>query len=277
MKRLSPAKINLHLSVLGKRPDGYHNIITLMQRIDLFDEMEFEPLKEGISVRCAHHPELEDEDNLSVRAAKIFFQATQREGGVAINLIKRIPIAAGLGGGSSNAATTLIALNELMGYPLARDELAAMGKRLGADVPFFVYEKNAWATGIGEELIPVYELPTLPLLLVNPGFPLPTRLVYENLNLRLTKNKARYNIRRISEVREIVEILHNDLEDVAIGLHPVIGIIKDRLRAAGAVGTLMSGSGPTVFGIFKSLSHAERAKEDLKSQTNWKVMVACTI
>ncbi|HOJ51791.1 MAG TPA: 4-(cytidine 5'-diphospho)-2-C-methyl-D-erythritol kinase [Syntrophales bacterium] len=277
MRRRSFAKINLHLSVLGKRPDGYHDILTLMQRISLADEMEFLPATGGITLRCPGHPELENAENLVFRAAYMIIAATHWPGGVKIILKKHIPIAAGLGGGSSNAATTLLVMNEMMGGPLRREELAQMGKKLGADVPFFIYEKNAWASGIGDILTEAGELPFFHVLLVNPGFHLSTRLVYENLNLRLTKNSGRYNIRRISDVGDIVDNLRNDLEAVALGLHPVIGAIKEKILSFGAEGALMSGSGPTVFGLFLNEEKAKRVAEELKGQTNWNVLVAHTI
>ncbi|MCX7982755.1 MAG: 4-(cytidine 5'-diphospho)-2-C-methyl-D-erythritol kinase [Syntrophales bacterium] len=277
MKRRSYAKINLHLSVLGKRGDGYHEIHTLMQRISLSDEIIFLPASKGIVLDCPGFPELENEENLVLKAARMITSAASWSGGLKIRLKKEIPIAAGLGGGSSNAATTLLAINEMMGSPFTRPELLAMGRKLGADVPFFIYGRNAWASGIGDELEDAGDLPSFYVLLVNPGFQLSTRFVYEHLNLRLTKNSRRYNIRRLSDVGDIVDILHNDLEGVAIGLHPVIGTIKERLRSYGAEGTLMSGSGPTVFGIFPNEEKVNWVAEELKGQTNWNIMVAHTI
>lgn len=277
MRRRSYAKINLHLSVLGKRSDGYHDIFTLMQRISLCDEMEFSPSESGISLECPGHPELENEDNLVFKAAQLIIEAANWRGGFRIRLEKNIPTAAGLGGGSSNAASTLLALNEMMESPFRPSELAKMGKKIGADVPFFIYEKNAWASGIGDKLTEAERLPFFYTLLVNPGFPLSTRFIYERLNLRLTKTSERYNIRRISDVRDVVAMLHNDLEDVAIGLHPVIGTIKEKLLSYGAEGTLMSGSGPTVFGIFLNEKQVNEVAEEIEGQTNWKVMVAHTL
>lgn len=277
MKRYSPAKINLHLRVLGKRDDGYHDLFTLMQRISISDVMAFRSRSHGITLRCPGYPELETPHNLAYRAAQTIIDAAGGDYGVDIMLEKRTPVAAGLGGGSSNAATTLLAVNEMMGLPFTRDDLARMGRQLGADVPFFVYERNAWATGIGDELTAAPDLPSFHVLLVNPGFPLSTRHIYEALNFRLTKKSVQYNIPRLLDVRDIAELLRNDLENVAITLHPVIGTIKDRLHDCGAIGTLMSGSGPTVFGIFPSERKMKEAEEELAVHTEWKILAAHTI
>jgi len=277
MRCLSPAKINLYLEVVGKRTDGYHDLITLMQRIALYDVIELHPQSEGVTIECPQYTELATSHNLAYRAAQLILTQVGGDCGFRITIEKRIPVAAGLGGGSSNAATTLLAANKLLGEPLRRDELAQLGRQLGADVPFFIYERNAWGKGIGDELTEASTIPSFPILLVNPGFPLPTRLVYETLNLRLTKKSAQYNIPRLSDVQDIAELLRNDLERVAIDLHPVIGTIKDRLRALGALGVLMSGSGPTVFGIFPHEEALRAAQDHLAAQENWRTWATHTI
>ncbi len=149
---LSPAKVNLFLKVIRRRPDGYHDIASLMQKIDLADEMEMSLAKEGITVRCPGSNLPEDEQNIAFRAARAILEKTGSKTGVDIVIRKKIPQAAGLGGGSSNAATTLVVLNEMLGAGLSNEQLRSMGAKLGADVPFFIFGNTAWAFGIGEKL-----------------------------------------------------------------------------------------------------------------------------
>jgi 4-diphosphocytidyl-2-C-methyl-D-erythritol kinase len=272
--RRSPAKINLCLRVLGRRADGYHDILSLMQRIDLCDEMTFAASGGGIRVRCPGTDLPEDEGNIVTRAAAAFFARTGARPDIEIVIRKRIPVAAGLGGGSSNAATTLMTLNDLSGTPLSQPELMEMGARLGADVPFFLFGRTAWATGIGERLEEAPPLPPCWLVLVNPGFEIPTRTVYQGLNLGLTKEPIHYSIPRFFTVEELVRGLANDLEGVSIRLHPVLDEIKTLLLGNGACGALMSGSGPTVFGIFADGQSAGDAATRLRRETPWRVFGA---
>jgi 4-diphosphocytidyl-2-C-methyl-D-erythritol kinase len=263
--KLSPAKVNLHLAVLRKREDGYHDIATLMQQISLYDEMNFSLTAGGIALKCPDSPLPEDEGNIVYRAAKAYFSHISYQGGVAISIKKRIPLAAGLGGGSSNAATTLVTLNELTGRCCSREELIKIGKELGADVPFFIFGNRAWALGIGDRLQAADDIPPLWFLLVNPGFPVSTRTVYEKLNLRLTKETINYSIPhvKIGSGNNLIEGLKNDLEKVTLNLHPRLFQIKKLLLSCGALGAMMSGSGPTIFGIFMREDLAIKAKEAL--------------
>lgn len=278
VRRLSPAKVNLHLKVLSRRPDGYHELATLMQRISLCDEMFFRlTTTPGIVLRCPGSNLPKDEGNIVHRAAAAFLRRFGLPGGVEILLKKSIPIAAGLGGGSSNAATTLLALNELAGHPCSRGGLMEMGAALGADVPFFILEKTAWAFGIGERLEAVAHPPHFHFLLVNPGFELSTRKVYEGLNLTLTNEAIHYSIPRFFECHDVIEELHNDLETVSINLFPVLAEIKTLLLGHGAAGALMSGSGPTVFGVFDNEEMAMKAEESLRGCGTWLLFRAHTI
>jgi 4-diphosphocytidyl-2-C-methyl-D-erythritol kinase len=278
IRKLSPAKINLCLRVLRRRRDGYHDIASLMQRISLYDEMTFHPTDTGIRLRCPGGVLPENEENIVYRAAEAFFRRTpSRPGGVDIILRKQIPIAAGLGGGSSNAATTLVTLNEIFGRPCTREELMEMGLSLGADVPFFVFSaSSAWAFGVGERLQAAEALPSFALLLVNPGFALSTKTIYENLNLRLTNETIHYSIPRFLTVQSMAEGLFNDLETVSVGMHPVLAHIKSDLTACGALGALMSGSGPTVFGIFETEQQAVAAQKVLSVRNGWSVFRAAS-
>jgi 4-diphosphocytidyl-2-C-methyl-D-erythritol kinase len=278
IRKLSPAKINLYLRVLHKRQDGYHDIASLMQRISLYDEMIFGPLEHGIRIRCTGSPLPENEENIAFRAAEAFFrQVPHISGGIDIAINKKIPVAAGLGGGSSNAATTLLTLNELFGCPCTMEDLMKIGVMLGADVPFFIFERTAWAFGIGERLQVAEGIPSFSLLLVNPGFALSTKMIYQNLNLRLTNGTIHYSIPRFLTVHDLAKGLINDLETVSIGMHPVLADIKKYLMTYGALGALMSGSGPTVFGLFEKEQQAIIAEKALAGMNGWVVFRAASI
>jgi 4-diphosphocytidyl-2-C-methyl-D-erythritol kinase len=264
----SPAKINLCLSVLGRRPDGYHDVEMLMQMVGLFDEVTVSLGGPGISVSCDSPAVPSGEENIAWKAATEMLRIAGEEAGLAIEIKKNIPVAAGLGGGSGNAAAVLMALNKLLGIGLDRDRLAEIGTRIGMDVPFFFFGPTALAQGRGEILTKLTPLPHLPILLVNPGFETSTAWIYKNLNLGLTKNGDCNKIARLN-LRNIALGLHNDLENVTSVVHPVINRIKDALMDQGAIGALMSGSGPTVFGIFETET-ACRAAADTLSPEGWR-------
>lgn len=269
----APAKINLCLHVLDRRNDGYHDLATVMQRIDLQDRLEI-VVSSGtdITVSCPRVTLPEGVDNIAERAARLFLEHIGDECCISIKIDKKIPSAAGLGGGSSDAAAVLLALNDLLDTDLPRGELMALGVRLGADVPFFLYGQTAWATGVGECLQPWPGLPPVTLVLVNPGLVVSTAWVFQNLGLTRSRPTAR--IPGFPErASDLVHLLHNDLEVVTCQHHPVITTIKERLVASGASGALMSGSGPTVFGLFDEHSHAARVAQTLSSETNWWVEV----
>ena len=260
----SPAKVNLYLKVLRKREDGYHDIVSLMQQISLCDEMCFEEKRTGLTLTCPGSSIPEDDSNIVRRAARSFFDVLSHSGGVEITIRKHIPIAAGLGGGSSNAATTLVTLNEMFGSPLDRNGLMKIGASVGADVPFFLYGKTAWATGIGDRLMPADPFPPLRYILVNPGFELSTRMVYENLKMTLTNGPIQYSIPRFLTRSDVIHGLYNELEAVSVRHYPVISELKNLLVAHGALNALMTGSGPTVFGIFEDEEEAARAEQALR-------------
>jgi 4-diphosphocytidyl-2-C-methyl-D-erythritol kinase len=266
IKKKSPAKINLYLRVLQKRADGYHDIISLMQLITLYDELIFSPHAGGVTLDCPQSDLPADENNLVYRAAAAFYSRTGILPGIKITLHKHIPVGAGLGGGSSNAATTLAALNEIHKMPLTKNELMQLGATLGADVPFFLFGKTAWASGRGEMLQEAPPLPPLWFVVINPGFPVSTKEIYQGLNWGLTKKRINYSILRFSSVKEIAAGLTNDLEGVTSALYPVLNEIKAFLMENGALGALMTGSGPTVFGIFASEEAAARVERVSASQ-----------
>ena len=279
--RNSHAKVNLYLKVLNKRTDGYHDIASLMQKIDLADEMEFRAAGTGIRLSCPGSGLPEDSRNLVHRAARAILDAAGEKRGIEIVLRKKIPTGAGLGGGSSNAATTLAAINEVLKLGFSREDLIGMGSKIGADVPFFIYGGRAWAFGIGEVLKPAGDIPDMSFLLVNPGFEVSTKTVYEGLNLSvnfgLTKGPTTFNIpvfNRSGGLKDIAGMLHNDLEAVTLNLHPQLKEIKKELLRCGALASLMSGSGPTVFGVFEDEEGASRAAAELKMESGWSVFTA---
>jgi 4-diphosphocytidyl-2-C-methyl-D-erythritol kinase len=269
----APAKINLCLHVLGRRPDGYHEVAMLMQRIGLYDRLRITlDQRAGVRVRCEGLDLSAGEENIASRAARRMLALAGSRGGVTIELDKQIPVAAGLGGGSSDAATVIMALNEMLDLDLGRERLMVEGGRLGADVPFFIFRDPAWATGIGDVLEKVEGLPPVWYVLVNPGVAVSTAWVYQNLGLTSEGGAAR--LPRFSGTAEsLVSLLHNDLERVTISRCPVVEEIKTRLLDNGAAGALMSGSGPTVFGVFAEEALARRAAEAVSVEEAWKVFV----
>jgi 4-diphosphocytidyl-2-C-methyl-D-erythritol kinase len=264
----APAKINLFLKVLNRRPDGYHEIESVMLKIALFDILRFSRHGKTISLSCQGSKVSEGPENLVYRAAEAFFSATGKTPGVRIILEKNIPVAAGLGGGSSDAAAVLLGLDRLFGVNLGRDRLLEIGLRLGADVPFFVHDySSAAATGIGENLEEAGLLHDYWIVLVNPGFALSTKWVYENFPLTscanpyiLARGRNRSNDYHVVSPG-LVEEFGNDLEAVSISRYPEIGDIKKELKKAGASAALMSGSGPTVFGLFPGKEEAQYSYE----------------
>ncbi len=269
----APAKINLCLHVLGRRPDGYHELAMAMQRIDLFDRLEISlEAGQGIEVFC-DGLDLGDGENIAASAARGFLVAADIDRKISIQIHKNIPVAAGLGGGSSDAAAVLSGLNSLCGDPLSGAQLLAIAKSLGADVPFFLFERPAWATGTGTSLKALSPLPDVYYLLLNPGFSVSTAWVYQNL--QLTKGGKLANLPGFSVITipDLLGVLHNDLEQVTASRHPEIGEMKDFLLTNGALGTLMSGSGASVFGVFSDLKATIAAKNALSSILPWKAFV----
>jgi 4-diphosphocytidyl-2-C-methyl-D-erythritol kinase len=229
--------------------------------ISLFDELIFAPKDRGVSIRCDHPGVPSDDANLAHRAATLFFKTAGVNGGVSITLTKNIPVAAGLGGGSSNAASVLVWLNNRFGRPFSLEQLTEIGAALGADVPFFILGRPALATGIGERLTEYSLLPPLPVVLIHPDIHVSTGDVYKSYNLTLTNNEKISTIPSFTKATrfDFARHLENDLERVTCVLHPEIELAKKRLIDNGAIGALMSGSGPTVFGIFADGKTAEHA------------------
>lgn len=277
VKFLAPAKINYRLDVIRKRPDNYHDLRMVMQRIALYDEIEITLSGTScIRVSCNRDGAPGGPGNIAWKAADALLSRMDSGMGVDIRITKNIPVAAGLGGGSSDAATVLMGLNGLLGFDLPLDELMSVGLKLGADVPFFIFGKTALAEGVGERLTEVHGLPTVWLVLVNPNVHVSTAWVYQSL--QLTKDKVVDRLPRFcNRLSDVCDLLSNDLESVTIKSYPVIQEIKDSLLLKGAAGVLMSGSGPTVFGVFESEAGARRCQTELTNNDSWFSVVTHTI
>ncbi len=280
----APAKVNLYLKVLGRREDGYHQIVSLMQMVGLYDLLTLRQNDSGITIEVEDAPLSADRSNLVVRAAEALqqaaFSSSRRSKGVSIRLVKRIPIAAGLGGGSSDAAATLIGLNRLWSLGWSRRRLSELGARLGSDVPFFLYGPTAWVSGRGEEIEPAPPVDGGWIVLVNPGLSVSTASVYREFSRRLglTKKRSeismnRFLIRRPS-VGELLRHPYNDLESVTLAAYPELLRIKTELQTLGGEGVLMSGSGPTLFARFGTAAAAKRAAAAFENRLPLKVWVA---
>jgi len=285
VKIRAPAKINLYLRVVGRRKDGYHLLDTVLVPISLYDEIEIQRLKAArhrtrpsaspIKITCDHPLVPAGKKNLVFQAADLIMKTAGVDQPISIHVRKRIPVGAGLGGGSSDAAATLVALNRLfrLGYSMRR--LEKLGLSLGADVPFFIRRRPARARGIGERLTPLANFPLLWLVILYPGFPVSTAWVYRRSRPKLTKPKVNTSITCFrSSFAKLREILVNDLEAVAIAKHPRIGMLKERLRCEEADGVLMSGSGSSVFGIFAARRFAIRAFKRLKQEKGVQAFLA---
>ena len=284
MRIRTPAKVNLYLRVLGQREDGYHLLDTVMVPVSLYDELEIrrprsKQVGQGrLKVFCDHPMVPSGRRNLAYQAASLLLRKKRVEGPVHIRIRKRIPVGAGLGGGSSDAAATLLGLNRLFRLRCTRTELFALATSLGADVPFFIYRRPARAQGIGERLRPLASIPPLWIVILYPGFPVSTRWVYQNFPFKLTKDIENTSINPFWKgPKELAHFLVNDLEKVAIRRYPQIGVLKQRLIEEGAVGALMSGSGSSVFGIFSTGQNARKAWRRLRTEKGAEAFLVHTL
>ncbi len=269
---LAQGKINLSLDILGKLPNGYHSVEMVMQAIPLCDRVMIEcQAGEGISIVCDKEGVPTDSRNSAYKGAKLFLEETGITARVKITLDKKIPAAAGMAGGSTDASAVLRGLNDIYGKPLKEERLMELCLKIGADVPFCLMGGCALSQGIGEVLTPIVPLKGAYLVVAKPNFDVSTKWVYENLDLaKVTKRpKTQAVISAISEgdLTALAENTANVLETVTEKEYPVISEYKSLLREKGAVLSLMSGSGPTVFGIFEAREKAEEAFESIKKLT----------
>jgi 4-diphosphocytidyl-2-C-methyl-D-erythritol kinase len=276
-KLLAPAKVNLTLEILGKRVDGYHEIRSLMQPVSLYDTLWVEPGFAKSVLRCPEHPELENETNLILAALRLLENELGSPLNFSIRLKKRIPLGGGLGGGSSDAAALLDAVNHLLGDPISRDRLNFLASQIGSDVPFFLNKGAALATGRGEFLQSRPSIPSWWYILIYPGFPVSTAWAYSQVKFPLTERKNPFNILRLKYRGQPVEGLDrlvNDLESVVLPSFPILGTIKEALLHYGCQQALMSGSGSTVFGIWEDRNRAAQAFRQIKRQGWGQVFLA---
>ncbi|MBF0135951.1 MAG: 4-(cytidine 5'-diphospho)-2-C-methyl-D-erythritol kinase [Magnetococcus sp. DMHC-1] len=274
----APAKVNLALRVVGRRADGYHLLQTVMTFFPWQDRLTFHLEEETIRLTCRPAVTKIPEENLVFRTAEHLRRTTGCRQGVHIVLEKHVPDAAGLGGGSSDAATTLLALNRLWNLALSAADLQQIGLTLGADVPIFLGGQAALAEGVGERLTPVPHLPEVPLVVVHPGVGLATRWVFERFAGQLTNHATPINIPDVRRGEKIFGLLENDLEAVAMKLAPVIQRVADALRIVGATATCMSGSGTAVMGVFPALPDAVTAAALVAHQhPEWRVASGTTM
>ena len=267
------AKINLGLDVLRRREDGYHEVRMIMQTVRIFDRLQLmKQERPGIRVRTNLYYLPANENNLVYKAANLLFEEFGLPGGLSIDLKKYIPVAAGMAGGSSDAAAVLYGVNRMYGLGLSQEELMKRGVRIGADVPYCLMRGTALAEGIGEVLSPLPPMPPCNILVAKPGISVSTKFVYENLHANELRADQHPDIDGILEalrrqdLKGMTECMKdgNVLETVTVPAHPVIQKIKDTMEEQGALAALMSGSGPTVFGIFEDRNKARRAMSVLR-------------
>ncbi len=263
------AKINLGLDVVGKRDDGYHLVRMIMQTVDIYDTLEFKDNSTGqINLFSASDKIPLDGSNLVCRAAELLKDRYGVEKGVDITLEKRIPVAAGMAGGSTDAAATFLALNELWGLGLGRDKLCEMAVSLGADIPYCIIGGTALAEGIGEVLTPISDMPQCYLVIAKPAIDVSTGWVYKELDSReIAHHPDIDGIRdciEAGDLRRMCERIENVLEPVTVSKYPVIAGIETVLENSGAVRAFMTGSGPTVFAVFDSRQKAEEGLEAVR-------------
>jgi len=286
LEKTSPCKVNLLLNILGRRPDGFHELETVMHPVNLCDRLCFERAGRGVLLTCSDADLPVDSGNLVHRAATAFLEAAQISDGVRIHLEKKIPLAAGLGGGSGNAAATLLGLNELFGQPLPPEKLHELAASLGSDVPFFLQTKPALATGRGEKVEPLDFFPALRgavFLLIHPGFGISTAWAYQNLarfpaalNGQPGRAQRLVSLLRAGNLPAADKAFYNSLEAPALEKYPLLALFQEFLRSHGAAAALMSGSGSTTFALVPGPKPAETLAEKFKGkfgQTCWTAVV----
>jgi 4-diphosphocytidyl-2-C-methyl-D-erythritol kinase len=276
------AKINLGLDVVRRREDGYHEVRMIMQTIHLYDKLEIKKTKEpGIVITSNLSYVPTNENNLVYKAAKMLIDEFDIQEGVSVNLIKRIPVAAGMAGGSSDAAAMLYGMNQIFDLKLSRKQLMERGVKIGADVPYCLMRGTALAEGIGEKLTQLPPMVKCPVLIAKPQISVSTKFVYENL--KLNENTIHPDIDQLvtdiqnKDLPAIAGHMGNVLETVTIPEYPIIADIKNKMMESGAINSMMSGSGPTVFGLFADEETAKKAYKEMLSSGLAKQVYLTTI
>jgi len=280
----APAKINLVLRILDRRTDGYHNLWSLMQTVRVEDEitLALTGAHSGVTLRCDEPSLKTDDSNLVSRAAVAVMEQSGQTGGLDITLAKRIPMGAGLGGGSSDAAATIIGLNQLFSLGWSGEQMAHIGQTLGSDVSFFFFAPSATVAGRGEQVAPIRIKGTRWVVLVNPGFPVETKWAYQQLTANragvVPLSQSHAMLEQAAELgwEQVLEAAENDFEGPVFKAYPLLQEIKHRLLALEADLALLSGSGATVFGVFRDEAKARQAQALLMNEPQFKVFVAQT-
>ena len=286
LEKQSPCKVNLLLNILGRRADGFHELETVLYPIRVCDRLSFSRTGQGIQLSCNAPGRATDAGNLVYRAAAMFLKAAKIRDGVRLELQKNIPLAAGLGGGSGNAATTLLGLNELFGGPLSPEQLQPIAAALGSDVPYFLQTKPALATGRGERIQPLGPFPALSgaaFLLIHPGFGIATAWAYERLacfpaalNGQPGRAQQLISLLQGAGLSAAGAAFYNSLEAPALEKYPLLALFQEFLRANGAAATLMSGSGSTTFAVVQGQDAASALAEKFTAKfgaANWVAVV----
>lgn len=268
--RKAYAKVNIGLDVVGKRPDGYHEVRMIMQTVSIHDTLAFEKAGRDITLTIDGCDLPTDDNNLIVKAAKLFMNTYGIEEGVRISLAKRIPVAAGMAGGSTDAAAVFLGLRDLFSVKVTDEELMKLSVKIGADVPYCIMGGTALAQGIGEKLTKLKDIPEAWLLIAKPDIDVSTAFVYGNLKLNTVSRHPDIDTQlkaiEVSDIYTLCAKMGNVLETVTVPAYPVIDTIKRDMKEAGALNALMSGSGPTVFGVFDDCNKRDRAFEMLKDK-----------
>ncbi len=264
------AKINISLDVIGKREDGYHLLKMIMQNIDLYDIVQVEKIPNGIKLKCNKPYVPTDERNLAYKAAKLFKETYNIKSGIYINIEKNIPVSAGLAGGSTDAAAVLKIMNKIFNINVPQSELMNLGLKLGADVPYCICGGTALCEGIGEKVTKLKPFRDKILVVVKPPFGVSTKEVYKAFDLSKVifhpkTNELISNIEK-NNINFIVNNMKNLLENVTLGRYKIISTIKEEINTCGALGSMMSGSGPTVFGFFDDMLKAQKCYEKMKEK-----------
>jgi len=266
----SYAKINLYLKIGKKLKSGYHNIQSVMQPIQLHDNVSFEKLNEDLIIVESNNPDLESKGNLAYKAASLLKERFKVKEGVRINIEKTVPMSAGLGGGSSNAANTLVTLNKMWDLKLAQKKLIEFGAEIGSDVPFFIVGETALVEGIGDKIKPLRKSISMNIVLINPGIKISTSWAYKHFDKNKSKEKNKKNVKELikamnkKDMKKIAENMYNDFDTMVEKKYKITGEIKTNLKKFDALNSLVSGSGPTVIGLYDSIYTAREAYFKLK-------------
>ena len=270
MKIKAYGKVNISLDVVGKREDGYHLLSMIMQNIDLYDEIEVEKQECGIILECNKSYVPVDNRNLAYKAAEIFKERYDIVDGVKINIEKNIPVSAGLAGGSTDAASVLKVMNKLFNVNATEEELMELGLKLGADIPYCIHGGTALCEGIGEIITPIKPFRDKIVVLVKPAFGVSTKEVYKNFNLEKVKQHPKtaeiINAIENDDLNFVASNMKNLLENVTLRKHKILIKIKEEMNACGAINSMMSGSGPTVFAFFDDMLKAQKCFEKMKKK-----------